>query len=123
MVYYERKEARDLQTNVLEYLERTAARLPDKAALIDGDTRWTFSELNDFARAAATAVLGQTRRNGFVCVLCGRQAVGVIGMLAALWAGACYVPLDAKMPEARLRAILEQVRPDVILYAESGIPI
>ena len=109
-----------MQTNVLDYLERTAARLPDKTALIDGDTRWTFSELNAFARSAATAILGQTRRNGFVCVLCDRQAVGVIGMLAALWAGACYVPLDVKMPEARLRAILEQVRPDVILYAERG---
>ena len=96
-----------MQTNVLDYLERTAARLPDKTALIDGDTRWTFSELNAFARSAATAILGQTRRNGFVCVLCDRQAVGVIGMLAALWAGACYVPLDVKMPEARLRAILE----------------
>ena len=107
-----------MQTNVLDYLERTAARLPDKTALIDGDLRWTFSELDAFARAAACAILDHTRQNGFVCVLCDRQAVGVIGMLAALRAGACYVPLDVKMPEARMRAILEQVRPDVIFYAE-----
>ena len=106
-----------MQTNVLDYLNATAARLPDRTALIDGDARWTFSELRNDARAAAGAILGQTRQNGFVCVLCDRRAIGAVGMLAALYAGCCYVPLDVKMPEARMRAILEQVRPDVILYA------
>ncbi len=109
---------RNLKRNVLDFLDETVRRMPDKTALIDGDARRSFAELNDLARSAASAILDRTRRNGFVCVLCDRQAIGVIGMLAALWAGACYVPLDVKMPEARMRAILEQVRPDVILYAE-----
>ena len=106
-----------MQTNVLDYLSATAARLPDRTALIDGDARWSFARLNDAARAAATAILGTARPGGFVGVLCDRQAAGVIGMLAALGAGACYVPLDVRMPEARMRAILAQVRPDLILYA------
>ena len=107
-----------LKRNVLDFLDETVREMPDKTALIDGDARWTFAELNDLSRAAASAILDRTRQNGFVCVLCDRQAIGVIGMLAALWAGACYVPLDVKMPEARMRAILEQVRPDVIFCAE-----
>ena len=106
-----------MQTNVLDYLSATAARTPDRTALIDGDARWSFAQLDDAARAAASAILDRTQPNGFVGVLCDRQAIGVTGMLAALWAGCCYVPLDLKMPEARMRAILEQVRPDVVLYA------
>lgn len=107
----------NLKRNVLELLGATVQRTPDRTALIDGDTRWSFAQLNDAARAAASAILEHTHPNGFVGVLCDRQAIGVVGMLAALWAGCCYVPLDVKMPDARMRAILEQVRPDVILYA------
>lgn len=107
-----------MQTNVLDYLRKTAEKMPDKPALIDGETCFSFAELSEAARAAATAILDSTHAGSFVCVLCDRRAIGVVGMLAALWAGACYVPLDVKMPEARMRAILEQVRPDAILYAE-----
>ena len=106
-----------MQTNVLEFLSATAARLPDKPALIDGETQWTFAQLLSDSRAAASAVCAHTRPGAFACVLCDRQAIGVVGILAALYSGACYVPLDAKMPPARMQSILEQVHPSVILHA------
>ena len=100
----------NLKRNVLELLGATVQRTPDRTALIDGDTRWSFAQLNDAARAAASAILEHTHPNGFVGVLCDRQAIGVVGMLAALWAGCCYVPLDVKMPDMDGIETLQQAK-------------
>ena len=45
-----------MQTNILEYLEATAPRLPDKIAYSDGTDDLTFSELSHYARALGSAL-------------------------------------------------------------------
>lgn len=103
--------------NVLEYLERTAARVPDKPAFCDETRTLTFSQLLTGSRAAGTLVArcvpDRTRPVG---VLVGRSAITPLGFLSALQAGCCYVPLDPLMPAARLDAILRQLDPALILY-------
>ena len=46
-----------MKTLILDYLEETAARLPDKTAFADPDTSVTFAELERGARAVASALL------------------------------------------------------------------
>ena len=45
-----------MQTNILEYLEATAPRLPDKIAYSDGTDNLTFAELFHHARAVGSAL-------------------------------------------------------------------
>ena len=45
-----------MQTNVLEYLEQTVQRVPDKTAFADDHTSLTFSELSKNARAIGSAL-------------------------------------------------------------------
>ena len=45
-----------MQTNILEYLEATAPRLPDKIAYSDGIDHLTFSTLSHHARALGSAL-------------------------------------------------------------------
>ncbi len=107
-----------MQRNVLEYLEGTAKRLPDKVAVIDEAASYSFQRLLTASRAIGSGLLSYVPQRGFVVVLCDRAAIGVLGFLGALQCGACYVPVDANMPQARMEAILAQVRPDAILYAK-----
>ena len=55
-----------MQTNILEYLEATAPRLPDKIAYSDGTDNLTFAELSHHARALGSALAqkGYYRRPG-----------------------------------------------------------
>ena len=46
-----------MQTNILEYLEATAPRLPDKVAYSDGSFDMTFSALLSSSRSVGTALL------------------------------------------------------------------
>ena len=45
-----------MQRNILEYLERTAARCPDKAAFVSPELTMTFSQVLAQARSVGTAL-------------------------------------------------------------------
>lgn len=96
--------------NVLEYLEYTAARLPDKIALTDGvdGASLTFSTLLDHARRAGSELCRTGVTGKRVAVLMERHPGAVAAMMGVAYAGACCVPLDATMPRERISYILEK---------------
>lgn len=106
-----------MHKNVLEYLEATAARLPDAIAFADEKSERSFAALLAQARAIGWHLhqtVGALRRP---VALLSRRSVGcIVGFFGALCAGGCYVPLDVAMPAARLEAILQKLRPAAILY-------
>ncbi|MBO5898437.1 MAG: amino acid adenylation domain-containing protein, partial [Clostridia bacterium] len=92
----------------LQYLEKTAARLPDKVAITCGGEQagMTFAALSDAARRIGSALCRRGLTSGRVALLMERRPSAVTAMLGAVYAGACYVPLDTAMPPARLSYIL-----------------
>ena len=106
-----------LERTVLEYLEQTARRLPEGIAFADEERELSFRELVLRAKGIGSALLCQ---NGLttrpVAVLTGRTVYSVEGYMGALYAGCCYVPVDAAMPPQRMMDILEQIQPAALLY-------
>lgn len=100
--------------NAFEYLEASALRVPDKTAFADVSRSFSFAEMLDAALSVGSGLTEFSR--GRAVVLCGRNVMSLVGMLGAMSAGLTYVPVDAKMPEDRLRCILETVSPCCILY-------
>ena len=98
---------------IWERFSEQAQRYADRDAIVERDRRWTYRELA--ARAGAIGVrvraLGATR----VALLFGHGAEMIAAMLGVLGAGATYVPLDPGHPPARLREILADSRPTVLL--------
>jgi amino acid adenylation domain-containing protein len=106
-----------LQTNVLEYLEGTAARFPDKPAFVDEGECFTFARLLSCARGLGCALAGLTpRRNAPVAVLVERSAAAVAAFQGVLCSGNFYVPLDSQMPLARMESILTTLSPAALVY-------
>lgn len=106
--------------NVLEYLEASAERLPDKTALRDGKVSFSFSELLELSRRIGTATSALAGvPNKPVAVLCDREALSVAALLGVLQSGCFYVPLERRMPRKRLAAILERLRPAALLRLEA----
>ena len=93
-------------TNAAEYLERTAARVPDKVAFSDASGSLTFGQLLQDARALGTVLAGLPGcKNAPVAVLTGRTVQSVAALQGVLQSGNYYVPIDEQMPEARMRRI------------------
>ena len=103
--------------NLLEYLEDSAARVPEKIAFADENHSFTFVQLLQFARAVGTDIAQRVGRvNRPVAVLADRTAMTPAAFQAVLASGNYYAPIDAAMPEARMSAILQQLQPALLLY-------
>ncbi len=110
-----------LQKNVLEYLEASAERFPEKTAFTDEHTALTFSALLCRARSLGTAIAEKTDRRGApVAVLTERSVASVASFMGVLSSGNYYVPIDSQMPLQRIRRILETVAPAMLIYPDSA---
>ena len=94
-------------------------RTPDAVALIFGQERLTYRELNRRADLLAAYLyrLG-VGPEGLVGVCMERSIEMVVGLLGILKAGGAYVPLDPAYPSERLAFMLEDARLGVLLTQE-----
>jgi amino acid adenylation domain-containing protein len=76
---------------------------PGRIALRVGEDAWTYGQLHERAVGLAGALAGTSR----VGVLSGPGAAPYVGLLGALAAGACAVPLHAGFPVERTVAMLD----------------
>ncbi len=97
----------------------TAAQYPEQTAVADRKGRISYAQLDAASDALAVQLLGGGVKKGdFVGVLSGRTREFLIGVIAAMKAGAAYVPLDPEYPEDRLRYMLADSAADILLYVD-----
>ncbi len=106
--------------NVLDYLDASAARFPNKIAFGDEKNTLTFAQLRDKARRAGTYLAGCIGMNQPVAVFMEKTAECLAAFFAAVSAGCFYVPLDTKMPEARIKLIFDTLHPAFVFYDEKN---
>jgi len=101
-------------------LEQAADRHSGKIALICGDTELTFEELNARANRLARVLVGRDVRHGDVVeVVLDRSVDLLVTLMAVLKTGAAYVPIDPTMPTERLRLMMDDAEPK-LLVASTG---
>lgn len=100
---------------------RAAAASPDQPALITSDRSYSYGEADDTARRIAArlteAAGGRPARVG---VFAYRTPAAYLGVLAALYAGAAFVPLNRKFPAERTRTMLEQADLDAVIADDAS---
>ncbi|MFE6226455.1 amino acid adenylation domain-containing protein [Streptomyces sp. NPDC057854] len=101
--------------------EAHAAARPDAVAVYDGPHEVTYgtldAEANRLARVLAARGVGP---GNVVAVALPRSARSVLAVLAVLKSGAAYLPLDLGYPPERLRYIIDDARPDLVLTTADG---
>ncbi|MBA2672674.1 non-ribosomal peptide synthetase, partial [Ramlibacter sp.] len=99
-----------------ELVEAQALRTPDAIALVHGEHRMRYAELdaqaNRLAHHLRTLGVGP---DAHVAVCVQRSERMVVAVLAVLKAGGAYVPLDPAYPAERLAYMLQDSAPRVLL--------
>jgi amino acid adenylation domain-containing protein len=106
---------------VHELFEAQVSRSPTAVAVVFGDTSLTYAELNARSNRLAHHLRGLGVRADSRVAICAERSVElVVGLLAILKAGGGYVPLDPSYPIERLRYMLQDSEP-VLLLTQRGV--
>ncbi len=108
-----------MQTNVLEYLEETVQRLPDKMAFGDDEIQLTFQEVYDRSRRVASVLVKNQAAKEPVVVYMKKSPCTLTAFFGVIYAGCFYVPIDEEMPRRRMELILENTKAKYLIYDES----
>ncbi|MFD3807766.1 amino acid adenylation domain-containing protein [Streptomyces sp. NPDC058619] len=101
---------------VHERFAAQARRTPDRIAVSYEEETLTYAALDGRANALAHRLLAAgVGRDGAVGVLMDRTPQLLVSLLAVLKCGAAYVPLDPRLPDTRVRMIMEDVSAKVLL--------
>ncbi len=93
--------------NLGTYLTRSASFWPDATALVCGDARWSYRELEDTANRLATALAGRGHDVGVpVATLSGNRGELVVAEMAMSKIGALRVPISARLAATEVEHVL-----------------
>ncbi len=96
---------------VRDFLEHSAARLPQKVALVCEGQRLTYAQLDEQANRLAQGLIAKgVQRGDRVCLYLHNSVELVVGIFAVLKANAVFVAINATMKRDKLLYILNNCR-------------
>ncbi|MGD1714169.1 non-ribosomal peptide synthetase [Dapis sp. BLCC M172] len=106
--------------SIHQLFESQVEKTPDAIAVIFGEEKLTYSELNNKANQLAHYLqkLG-AKPETLVGICVERSLEMVVGLLGILKAGAAYVPLDSSYPSERLAYMISDSQISVLLTQKS----
>ncbi|MHA6616154.1 non-ribosomal peptide synthase/polyketide synthase [Pseudonocardia sp. DLS-67] len=101
---------------IADLLAERAAAVPAETALVVGDTRLTYAELDARVNRLAHHLLAAgAAPERIVGLALPRSVDMVVALFAVLRTGAAYLPLDLEYPDERLAGMIADARPMVVL--------
>lgn len=104
------------EATIGQLVEEKVEKNPDCVAVVFGDEKLTYRELNEKANALARKIREQDIKPDSLVALISTRSIEIfIGILAIIKSGAAYVPIDPIFPQDRIDYILEDCKPNVVL--------
>ncbi|HEX2927727.1 MAG TPA: amino acid adenylation domain-containing protein, partial [Ruminiclostridium sp.] len=109
---------------VVELFEEQAGKTPDDIAVVFGEEKITYGELNTKANQLAYKLraLG-VKADDRTVIMIQRSIEMLIGIYGIIKAGGGYVPIDPDYPQERIRYMLEDCCPKAILAGGAELPV
>jgi acyl-CoA synthetase (AMP-forming)/AMP-acid ligase II len=105
--------------NLMMLAEMAAQGFGDRTAFVNGNERLTYAELFRAAGAAAA----QARASGaeHIAVLDISSLAVPVGLFASAWAGLPFVPLNYRLTDSEIEALIERVTPAYLVTQEERV--
>jgi acyl-CoA synthetase (AMP-forming)/AMP-acid ligase II len=105
--------------NISLLLEMAAEAAPDRVGLVCDGKRWTYAELLSAARGAFELIEQSDAQ--YVALLDESSEAAVIALFGAALAGVPYCPLNYRLPDADLAALLGRIAPALVVGDEERV--
>ncbi|KAI8345060.1 hypothetical protein B0O80DRAFT_491980, partial [Mortierella sp. GBAus27b] len=101
--------------------EHQVERTPDATAVVFMDQSLSYRELNERANGLAHHLIGLgVRPDTRVAICVDRSLAMIVGVLAILKSGGAYIPLDPAYASERIRDMVMDADPSVVIADKSG---
>lgn len=106
--------------SVLDILEQTVLRCPDKTVVKDINGQLSYSELQNKARIFGynLSKMIDGKRNCPIVIFIDKGCECLTAIWGVLYSGNCYVPMDIKTPGDRLESILNTLESYIIICTD-----
>lgn len=105
-----------MKINLIEYFTETVKNFPDRTAIVDGERRFSFGELDIKTRQLAKVIVDTCQcQNRPVAMFMPKSAEALQADLAITYSGNTYMNLDVKNPAERLGNILSLIQPAAVI--------
>ncbi|WP_083092408.1 amino acid adenylation domain-containing protein [Rothia nasimurium] len=109
-------------TDEMHYLSRFLERFKGKTPVLYAPDRvLTGDQVQRYIVALARLLGAATTPQKRVLLLLERSIWAVIAPLAALYSGHTFIPCDTSWPKNRVRDLVEQVQPDIVLTLQNTV--
>ena len=105
--------------NIALLLEMAAEAAPDRIGLVCDGKRWTYADLLSAARGAFELI--EQSGAEYVALLDESSEAAVIALFGAALAGVPYCPLNYRLPDADLAALLARIAPALVIGDEERV--
>lgn len=105
-----------MYSTILQCLEKTAKKYPNKIAFADLKEKYTFEELVNISKRIGSYILTEIEPHNPIVIYMEKKASNIGAFMGAAYAGCFYVPIDSQMPLERIKLILNTLKPKLIIY-------
>lgn len=106
--------------NILDYLENSAERLPEKTAVADEKAAFTYKELLQKAERIGAVLSKEVSARSAVPVYMDKSCNALAVFMGAAKAGCFYCLLDPSQPAERIQMILDTLGAELIVVDEKS---
>lgn len=106
--------------NVLEYLENSASLYPDKKAVADNKSSYTYTELMEKAKNAGSFLSTITETKKPVCVYMDKSCETLALFLGIVYAGCFYVNIEPSHPAERINSIIGTLEAKILIVDDKS---
>lgn len=105
-----------MKINLIDFFIETVSRFGNRTAIVEGDRKVTFNEIDDKARRLAGVITKSCQcKNKPVAMFMPKCVDAAVIDLAITYSGNAYMNLDVKNPVERLSNIFTLIRPTAVI--------
>lgn len=101
--------------NILEFLEKTVKKYPQKIAVADTQKSYTYSELLNLAQKVGSYIAEHADSEQPIPVMMDKSADTYATFLGVVEAGCFYIPINPVQPQMRIKQILDTLQAPLVI--------
>lgn len=101
--------------NILQYLELSADKHPDKVVFTDSVKAMTYGECVENSKKIGTRLLELNHKRKPIAVLLDKTVESLSAFFGVVYSGNFYVVIDSQMPQDRIEKIFETLKPVALI--------